>query len=58
MQDAYTLAINLVRDWTDEQVCAYIGVDFYETDDEDMYDLRYHATIAKAEDLEKQNIVA
>jgi len=58
MQDAYQLAINIVRDWTDKQVCEYLNLNYYDYDDEDMYDLRYHATIQKAEQLLEQNIVA
>lgn len=56
MQESYQLAINIVRDWTDEQVCEYLGINFYDTDEEDIYDLRYHATIGKAEELLEQNI--
>lgn len=58
MQDAYQIAIKMVRDWTDKEVCAYLGVNYYDIDEDDMYDLRYHATIGKAEQLLEQNIVA
>lgn len=58
MQTAYEIAINIIRDMTDEQVCAYIGVNYYDYDDEDMPEIRLNATIQKAESLLEQNMLA
>ena len=58
--ETYTLAIKIISSMSDEEVCEFMGVNFYDIDEyAGFYDLRYHATIQKAEELEReQNIVA